>query len=302
MRWLLADALAWFGSGGGRPTRAVRPEIELLEGRLVLSRRMVGLPVPEADVAVLTQTDSIPLMLTRDQQRRIDQLVSVFENDTPNIQYAYIEALRDGRGYTAGRAGFTSATGDMLDVVQRYVDQVPGSPLAAYLPRLRQLAARHSDSLRGLAGLPAAWQQAADDPVFRSVQDQVVEATYFGPAVARAQALGLRTPLGLAILYDTIIQHGEGNDPDGLPALIKRTNKRLRGSPATGLDEGLWLRTFLRIRRADLRNPSNEETRREWSNSVPRVDVLAGLLAQGNHNLDGPIAIPGGHYTPWTLP
>jgi chitosanase len=111
----------------------------------------------------------------------------------------------------------------------------------------------------------------------------VVEATYFGPAVARAGALGLRTPLGLAILYDTIIQHGEGNDPDGLPALIKRTNKRLRSSPATGLDEGLWLNTFLRIRRADLRNPSNEATRREWANSVPRVDVLGGLLAQGNY-------------------
>ena len=38
---------------------------------------------------------------------------------------------RRGRGVTAGRAGFTSATADLLDVVERYTARVPGNPLAA---------------------------------------------------------------------------------------------------------------------------------------------------------------------------
>jgi hypothetical protein len=40
-----------------------------------------------------------------------DQMVSVFENETTSLQYGYIENLNDGRGYTAGRAGFVTRDG-----------------------------------------------------------------------------------------------------------------------------------------------------------------------------------------------
>lgn len=50
------------------------------------------------------------------QRRRADQLISNFENSTSEIHYCYVEALDDGRGYTVGGAGFTSATGDLLEV------------------------------------------------------------------------------------------------------------------------------------------------------------------------------------------
>ena len=35
--------------------------------------------------------------------------------------------------------GFTTATGDFLDVVERYTARVPSNPLAPFLPRLREL-------------------------------------------------------------------------------------------------------------------------------------------------------------------
>ncbi len=55
------------------------------------------------------------------QQRLIaDQFVSIFENGTSEIQYGSAEDIGDGRGITAGRAGFTSATGDMLIVIEKY--------------------------------------------------------------------------------------------------------------------------------------------------------------------------------------
>src|SRR5882724_9316825 len=76
----------------------------------------------------------------RQDHRRADQIISVFENDTLELQYGYTEALEDGRGLTAGRAGFTTATGDLVLVVERYVSRVPDTPLKHYLPRLKELA------------------------------------------------------------------------------------------------------------------------------------------------------------------
>jgi hypothetical protein len=145
--------------------------------------------------------------LTAEQKLRADRLISVFENDTIELQYAYIEDIDDGRGYTAGRAGFTTATADLLVVVERYTSVAPGNELAAYLPRLRELAAEASPATDGLDGVPEAWAHAADDPRFRAAQDEVVDD-----------------------------QHGPGDDPDGLPAMIDRTVSRAGGSPTTGVD------------------------------------------------------------------
>jgi chitosanase len=50
--------------------------------------------------------------LTPQQHETIDQLTSLFENSTPILQYGYCEDIDDGRGLTAGRAGFTSGTGE----------------------------------------------------------------------------------------------------------------------------------------------------------------------------------------------
>ena len=94
----------------------------------------------------------------------IAEMVSVFENSTPEIQYAYVENLDDGRGYTAGRAGFCTGCGDLLTVVQKYTAQAPDNPLARYLPTLTRLAAASSDSTEGLDGFERAWRTAAQDP------------------------------------------------------------------------------------------------------------------------------------------
>jgi chitosanase len=50
--------------------------------------------------------------VTPQQHATIDQLTSLFENSTPILQYGYCENINDGRGFTAGRAGFCSGTGE----------------------------------------------------------------------------------------------------------------------------------------------------------------------------------------------
>jgi len=238
---------------------------------------------------------------TEEQRILADQIISVFENDTPVIDYAYIENLDDGRGFTAGRAGFTSATGDMLLVVERYTELIPENPLAEYLPRLEELAAEESGSVEGLENLEDAWAEAAEDETFREVQDEVVDDEYYWPAVVHAEELELYYPLSLLNLYDACIQHGDGDDADGLPAIIVLTTAEVGGTPAEGIDESEWLEAFMDIRRSVLLDPANPETAEEWAASVGRVDALIDIFESENVDLEPPITInPFG--TAFTLP
>ena len=134
-----------------------------------------------------------------------DSLVSIFENSTLDIQYGFIKDIGDGNGFTAGRAGFTSKTGDMLEVVQEYEKLRPGSMLAKYIAPLK--SALHTASTERIAGLESDWPQAArEDPLFRKAQDLVNERLYREPAKAMAQALGLQLPLSRAAIYEVIAE------------------------------------------------------------------------------------------------
>lgn len=229
--------------------------------------------------------------LQGEQKRRAEALTSVFENGTPTINYAAIERLDDGRGYTAGRAGFTTATGDALLVVKRYTERVSQNPLAKYLPTLERLAESESDDVSELEGFAVAWREAAHDTRFRAAQDAINDELYFEPAMDMAKSLGITTALGQAILYDTIIQHGGGSDADSLSALVARTKHRAGGTPKTGIAESPWLSAFLDVRAQDLLHPANATTQEVWAVSVGRVRVFEKLLRENNLALRGPIVV-----------
>ncbi|MFJ9843199.1 chitosanase [Kitasatospora sp. NPDC101155] len=237
--------------------------------------------------------------LTPDQRRRADQLISVFENSTTAIQYAYAENINDGRGVTAGRAGFTTNDGDALKVVRAYTAVSPDNPLARFIPELERLAAAGSGDTGGLpeGDYIAAWKQAAEDPAFRQVQDDQVDQRYFTPAMSQADQLGLTTALARAELYDASIQHGNGSEYDALPALIDRTDAKVGTPSAAG--ERAWLDAFFDVRIDDLNNPANSSTADEWRKSVDRVECLRRIAATGNYDLDGPFSITafGSGYT-----
>ncbi|MFB7907054.1 chitosanase [Kitasatospora sp. NPDC056076] len=258
---------------------------------------------PATPAAAARQAGTTPRVtaggLTPDQRRRADQLVSVFENSTTTIQYGYAENINDGRGVTAGRAGFTTNDGDALKVVRAYTAVAPDNPLARFIPELERLAAAGSGDTGGLpeADYIAAWQQAAQDPAFRQVQDDQVDQRYFTPAMDQADRLGLTTALARAELYDASIQHGNGGEYDALPALIGRTTAKAGAPSAAG--ERAWLDAFFDVRIDDLNNPANSSTAEEWRKSVDRVECLRRIAATGNYDLDGPFTITayGSGYT-----
>jgi chitosanase len=233
-----------------------------------------------------------PVELAPAQLRRAEQLISLFEHSTPEIQYGAIENLHDGRGYTAGRAGFCTGTGDLVVVVERFLKRVPGHALASFLPRLRELAEAGSDSVEGLDDLPGLWARtASEDTRFRRAQDEVARELYYLPALRLAAVIGARRALTIAELYDASTQHGPNDGPDGVPALIERASSLAGGAPASGVDERRWLSAFLAARRADLLDPANGATREVWRESVGRVDAFARLLAHGDLDLKGPVCV-----------
>lgn len=177
------------------------------------------------------------------------RLTSVAENSTLDwtTAYGYIEDIGDNRGYTAGLVGFTSGTGDMLQVVQQYAIEKPGNALAAYITKLQECAAigfgtGASAAAASKLGPPfiAAWKSAAaNDVVFRKVQRDFRKSMYWDDALVQALADGVG-PLGLAIYYDVLVNHGVGDDSEsfgGILAFVRAANTK----PSSGGNQTTWL-------------------------------------------------------------
>src|SRR3954453_5682057 len=235
--------------------------------------------------------------LTHAQRLRTDKLISEFENSTSVIQYCYVVALEDGRGFTVGRAGFTTATGDLLEVAEMYTDEVPDNPLGDLLPRLREAAASGDGSTDGLEELPQAWRDTCKDPRQRRIQDAVVDEEYYNPAVKEWRKRGLRQPLSLAAIYDAEIQHGGGEDPDGVPAMLKRATRRAHGTPRKHqVTERGFLLPFLHPRRATLAPAHDPSPRAAWAETVERADVWRQLVETGQWKLASPVRVHTPNY------
>jgi chitosanase len=229
--------------------------------------------------------------MSAEEKRIMYALTNLFESGKTFTSYAIIEILNDGRGYTAGKSGFTTATGDAYLVVKRYSELHPNNILAKYLPRLQELATLESDSLQGLDGFSEAWQRAALNPLFRQAQDEITDELYYIPAMQIADLISIKYALTRAFIYDTIIQHGNGNDPDGLKALITKATQITGGDPDDGISEKIWLSTLLNVRQDTLQNASDPKTRAVWADSAYRVNIYRKILETDNFNLNTPITI-----------
>jgi chitosanase len=148
-------------------------------------------------------------------------ITSVYENSTAVIQYQYCENINDGRGYTSGRAGFCTGTGDAIEVVECFVEALAATGLsnhdrmAKYVGPLRGLKGADTAPVDRLGSYCSDWTASATDPVtaaaFKHCQDRVVSELYQGPACRSARSWGITSPLFLAELYDAWINQGSGD-------------------------------------------------------------------------------------------
>ena len=218
--------------------------------------------------------------------RRIKAISNVFEVGGPEPDYAYVENLGDGRGYTVTQYGFCTYNSEVAQVIDRYAAHVPDDaaetvPAATAAREMERAGARRISA--------AAWRKEIKASKFLGrACDEEADVLYFNPAVEAAAALGIHSAIGKAIFYDTLLQHGASTDPDSLPTIIKRTLEENGDVDSTS--EAEFLRAFLAIRRSVLEDPHNRETQEVWRASARRVDALLKLL-NANPDLVPPIQV-----------
>ncbi len=210
------------------------------------------------------------------------ELVSSAENSSLNwkAQYAYIEDIGDGRGYTGGIIGFCSGTSDMLAMIQYYNQIQPGNILAKYIPALQKVNGTASHSGLGDAFVND-WKAAAKDVKFQEAQDYERDTVYFNPSVNQAIGDGLHA-LGQFTYYDAMVMHGPGNDPVSFGG-IRATAMKKAKTPAQGGDETAYINAFLDARKAAMLTEAAHD-------NTDRVDTEQRVfLQQSNLNLDPPL-------------
>ncbi len=170
------------------------------------------------------------------QKQKVDMLVSMGENDDPTIQYGYAANISDGRGYTVGKAGFCTGTGDFIIVAACYNAAKPGNILSKYWGH-RNSAGVAVDGLLyyddlyvstgdnqgattlidSLGNFPADVKTAAgeSDGIFRACQDSMSDAFNLAPAAQHIDERGLKGALTAGFLYDTELNFGDDDDPTG---------------------------------------------------------------------------------------
>ena len=250
------------------------------------------------------------------------ELTSIWENDTPELAYAYSENIHDGRGYTSGYVGFCTGTGDAIHVVACYDkrrSEADGNRMAKYMPALAAIDAvfqstgqdqGDTSKLDAVGDWVKDWaaseNTAATREDFAACQDQIVTLLYDQPSVQAAQDRGLGTALTRAALYDAWINQGGQGGAD----LATQTDSALGlvGKVGSTITEDAWLKKFLELRLAVLAGDST------WKDSVDRAAGYEKARRRGNFDLAQPVdsnvkaqtCWPMGTYldsgyTPWAI-
>lgn len=219
-------------------------------------------------------------MLTDLEKGAAQATVNVFETGTALGHYGQVTLLANDPGHlTYGRAQTTLASGNLYLLIRAYCAEAGAThaaALAPYLPRLEDLdlGLDHDANLRG------ALKEAGDDPVMQRAQDAFFDRVYWAPAVRSAEALGIASPLGTAIVYDGHIHGSWQRLSDACTAA--------RGAPAA-LGEQACERAYVETRRAWLEQHSNALLRK----TAYRMHAFQGILSSGNWLLALPFAVRG---------
>ncbi|ORX98472.1 lysozyme-like protein, partial [Basidiobolus meristosporus CBS 931.73] len=213
-------------------------------------------------------------------------ITNVFETQDTKLDYSFCKNLKDGKGFTCGFAGFSTATGTALSVITDYRKDHLRSPFGKYFISLLRFSNQTDCNLvkgdpSNFDGFGETWRRASCQASFRKSQHRAVDIHFFEPAIKLANEVGVQSYLGKAIFYDTAFQHGYQTD-DGFSL---RSIIRLAG-PMIG-SEVDYLDRFLRIRRRilccypDLAIPLLAD----------RVEDFQRLLKAGNTRLSPPIQL-----------
>jgi chitosanase len=220
-------------------------------------------------------------MLDEMQKKTIQAIVNVFETGKAEGNYGRVTLLEGDAGHlTYRRSQTTLASGNLALLIQEYCGAAgPAAHGATLRPYVARLAARDL-SLDNDAAFRDLLEKAAGDPVMQRVQDEFFDRLYWVPALHSAQALGIATALGAAVVYDSLVHGAWTKLRDMADASL---------GPLSSAGEGDWVRQYVALRRGWLANHANALLH----HCVYRMDAFESLLAAGNWDLVLPLKVHG---------
>jgi chitosanase len=202
-------------------------------------------------------------------------LEAMGENDTTDYssQYEYCQNIKDGRGYTIGTVGFCTGTGDFIIVARCLNDLEPNNVLAKYWPGLQAIDNQFLSSNMNIGDTSAVDKlgmfcdpsggtngdvnrAGANDMVYRKCQDTIGDTEYMDTALKHANDLGLQGAITIGFLYDTELNFGDDDDPNGVAGaktVIARATKDYGAGMPTDFtgkpwEESRWLGFLIKER------------------------------------------------------
>ena len=227
-------------------------------------------------------------MLTPLQNQTAQAIVNLFETSSARGDYGAVTVIPGDTGHLSfGRSQTTLGSGNLHALLQRYCDNAGarfGPRLAPWLERLEQRDTTLDHELR----LHNLLRATADDPVMREMQDQFFDEGYWQPAARIAAGMGIATPLGLAVVYDSLIQGSWKTVRDLTIAQAGRL---------ADLGEHAWIDAYIATRHAWLAGNRRSDLRA----TTYRMEAFQRLAEQGYWGLELPLVVRGAELSPTTL-
>lgn len=218
--------------------------------------------------------------LTATQVRTAQAIVNVFETSTVLGDYSKVTLLAGDTGHlTYGRSQTTLASGNLALLVDRYVANSASRWARRLVPFQARLRQRDLTLDKDLI-LANILRACADDAVMRDTQDAFFDATYWQTAVRDAERTGIALPLGMAIVYDSLVHGSYGLMRDRTVAAI--------GKPVQA-GERPWLTHYVQTRRDWLATHSNKLLRA----TTYRMDAFQRLIELEAWGLELPLVVRG---------
>lgn len=216
-------------------------------------------------------------MLTPLQKRTAQAIVKIFETGRPLGDYGCVTVLAGDTGHlTYGCSQTTLASGNLALLLHAYCEAsgLFSEALKAFLPAFdrRDVKLDNNDKLKSLL------RQAGYDPVMRRTQDDFFDRVYWAPAVNSAEASGVSSALGTAVVYDSKV-HGSFS-------LVKGLTEAKAGT-INDIGEEEWIKAYVVTRRDWLAGHSNTLLHK----TVYRMDAFRALINEGKWDLKLPLTV-----------
>jgi chitosanase len=220
------------------------------------------------------------MQLTALQKAAAQAIVNIFETGSIRGNYSDVTLMSGDTGQlTYGRSQTTLASGNLFLLIQDYAGNSAGAYCTSFQPYLGKLQTCDA-SLNGDMQFRGLLKDAGEDPVMQECQDAFFDRVYWDPAMRSADAIGVKTALGAAIVYDSTV-HGSW------PKIRDRVRHKYGELAAIG--EDTWIAHYVDERRDWLATNGNALLHK----CVYRMDAFKQIIHAGNWKLNLPVVVRG---------